>query len=137
MSPPQLPALDRQLGGRRVLVTGGSGFIGSRVVEELCRPGAQVVSVDRRRPWWRSPVSCRVEECDIRTNRLAELIVEFAPHVVVHLAAQVGVPESVRCPAVDAEVNVRGTITVAEAAAAFHRDVSSRFMPWFQHRSPE
>ncbi|WP_085982080.1 NAD-dependent epimerase/dehydratase family protein [Saccharopolyspora spinosa] len=79
MSPPQLPALDRQLGGRRVLVTGGSGSIGSRVVEELCRAGAQVVSVDRRPPWWRSPVSCRVEECDIRTNRLAELIVEFAP----------------------------------------------------------
>jgi UDP-glucose 4-epimerase len=63
-------------------------------------------------------MSCRVEECDIRTARLAELVTEFAPQIVVHLAAQVDVPESMRSPAQDAEVNVRGTITVAEAAAA-------------------
>lgn len=111
-----LPRLPEQA-GRRVLVTGGSGFIGSRVVEGLCRAGAQVVSVDLRRSEQRFPMSCRVEQCDIRSARLAEVVVGFAPQVVVHLAAQVDVPGSVRAPAEDADVNVRGTITVAQAAA--------------------
>jgi len=62
-------------------------------------------------------MSCRIEECDIRSARVAELVAEFAPHIVVHLAAQVDVAHSVRSPAVDADVNVCGTITVAEAAA--------------------
>lgn len=114
------PARDdtSQLAGRRLLVTGGSGFIGSRVVERLCRAGAQVASVDLDRPRWRIPPSCRAAECDIRSARLAELVATFAPHVLVHLAAQVDVSDSMRAPAVDADANVRGTITVAEAAAA-------------------
>lgn len=115
---PRLPVQGRQLADRRVLVTGGSGFIGFRVVEGLCRAGARVMSVDHCRPRRRAPLSCRLEECDIRTTRLAELVAEFAPHVVVHLAAQVDVPESVRSPVVDVDVNVRGTVAVAEAAAA-------------------
>jgi UDP-glucose 4-epimerase len=104
--------------GLRVLVTGGSGFIGSRVAGELCQAGAQVLSVDRRPPPHGFPPSCRAEACDIRAARLAVLTAAFAPHVVVHLAAHVSVPESARRPAADADVNVRGTVTVAEAAAA-------------------
>jgi len=104
--------------GLRVLVTGGSGFIGSRVAGELCQAGAHVLSVDRRPPPRGFPPSCRAEACDIRAPRLAALTAAFAPHVVVHLAAHVSVPESARRPAADADVNVRGTVTVAEAAAA-------------------
>lgn len=40
-------------------------------------------------------MSSRVEECDVRSARLTDLVGGFAPHVVVHLAAQVGVPASV------------------------------------------
>ena len=117
--PPRLPGRQaRQVPGLRVLVTGGSGFIGSRVVGELCRAGAQVMSVDWRPPPQGFPPSCQAETCDIRAARLAALAAAFAPHVVVHLAAQVSVPESARRPAADADVNVRGTVTVAEAAAA-------------------
>jgi UDP-glucose 4-epimerase len=114
--PPRFPG--RQVPGLRVLVTGGSGFIGTRVVGELCQAGAQVMSVDRRPPQQRFPASCQAETCDIRAARLAALAAAFAPHVVVHLAAHVSVPESARRPAADADVNVRGTVTVAEAAAA-------------------
>lgn len=118
MTPPRrLPYQEGRLAGRRVLVTGGSGFIGSRVIQGLCRAGTQVVSVDLGIPQQQFPVSCRVEKCDIRSARLGKLVAGFAPHVVVHLAAQVDVPGSVRSPAWDADVNVRGTITVAEAAA--------------------
>lgn len=92
---------EREWAGRRVLVTGGSGFIGFRVVEGLCRGGAVVMSVDRLRPRWRSRLRCRIKECDIRSARLVELAREFAPHVVVHLAAQVDVSDSVRSPGME------------------------------------
>lgn len=108
----------RRMPGLRVLVTGGSGFIGSRVVRELCRAGTQVLSVDRCPPPQEFHPSCRAETCDIRAARLAVLAAAFAPHIVVHLAAHVSVPESARRPAADADVNIRGTVTVAEAAAA-------------------
>ena len=42
-----VPMVDA-LAGRRVVVTGGSGFIGAHVVAALCRAGADVVTVDRR-----------------------------------------------------------------------------------------
>ena len=117
--PPRFSARQaRQVPGLRVLVTGGSGFIGTRVAGELCRAGAQVMSVDRRPPPQGFPASCQAETCDIRAPRLAALAAAFGPHVVVHLAAHVSVPESARRPAADADVNVRGTVTVAEAAAA-------------------
>jgi UDP-glucose 4-epimerase len=57
-------------------------------------------------------------ECDIRSGGLPGIVAGFAPHVVVHLAAQVSVAESVRFPGADADVNVRGTVAVAEACAA-------------------
>lgn len=117
-SPPRAAKHGRKLAGRRVLVTGGSGFIGSRVIERLRLGGAQILSLDMRRPRWQRSMSCWAEECDIRSGSLAELVATFAPHIVVHLAARVDVIDSVRSPGVDADVNVGGTVTVAEAAAA-------------------
>lgn len=115
-APPGPGAPCRELAGLRVLVTGGSGFIGSRVVEGLCRAGSWVLSVDLVHPRGPAPVSCRFERCDVRSTRLAEVVASFAPEVVVHLAARVDVADSLRRPMLDVDVNVRGTITVAQAA---------------------
>jgi UDP-glucose 4-epimerase len=101
-----------------VLVTGGSGFIGTHVTSGLCQAGARVLSVDARAPRRRPPAACQAVQCDIRSGDLAGIVAGFAPHAVVHLAAQVSVAESVRFPGADADVNVRGTVAVAEACAA-------------------
>lgn len=52
----------------------------------------------------------------MRSPRVGEEIAAFRPGVIVHLAAQAGVPSAVADPAVDADVNVGGTIQVCEAA---------------------
>lgn len=105
-----------ELLGRRVLVTGGSGFVGSRVIDALCRAGSWVLSVDEAHLRGPAPVGSGFEQCDVRSTRVAEIVTSFAPEVVVHLAARVDVAESLRRPVLDMDVNVRGTITVAEAA---------------------
>lgn len=101
-----------------VLVTGGAGFIGSHVVDHLRGRGDQVtvldslVTGDERRVADGVPLLRR----DIRDPGLGEVLKTEQVDAIVHLAAQIDVRISVDDPGEDADVNVRGTITVAQAA---------------------
>ena len=97
----------------RVTVTGGAGFIGSNLVDALVERGDDVVVVDDLsfgRREFVNPAATLVER-DIRDG-----IDVDGSEVVFHLAAQTDVQTSVREPAHDAQVNVVGTVKVAEAA---------------------
>ena len=97
----------------RVTVTGGAGFIGSNLVDALVERGDDVVVVDDLsfgRREFVNPAATLVER-DIRDG-----IDVDGSEVVFHLAAQTDVQTSVREPANDAQVNVVGTVKVAEAA---------------------
>ena len=107
----------------RTLVTGGSGFIGSAVVDRLAGAGHQVTVVDdlstgRRENLADALASGRVElaEADLAGPELAGVVAEARPEVVYHLAAQIDVRRSVADPLHDARVNVLGTIALATAA---------------------
>jgi GDP-L-fucose synthase len=64
---------------RRVVVTGGAGFLGSFVVEKLCEHGAAEVVVPRSRHY------------DLReAESIRRLLADVRPDVVIHLAARVG-----------------------------------------------
>ena len=101
------------------IVTGGAGFIGSHVADALIARGDRVVIVDNlasgRRD--RVPAAAELREIDIRdAGALTALFDELRPQAVFHLAAQADVRVSVDDPSFDADVNVRGTIQVLEAA---------------------
>ena len=74
--------------GRRVLVTGGSGFIGTNLVEHLLSSGAEVANVDREPPRDRAQTEHWVRADVCAAGELAEAVNGFAPDVVVHLAAR-------------------------------------------------
>lgn len=103
----------------KVLVTGGAGFIGSHVADELLAAGHQVVVLDDLSSGKREQVPARAEfvEGDIGSDLAAKLIREGNFDAVIHQAAQIDVRRSVREPRFDAQVNILGTINLLEAAA--------------------
>jgi nucleoside-diphosphate-sugar epimerase len=106
--------------GRRFLVTGGAGVIGSHIVRRLVAEGAQVRVLDHfstGRQANLSDVATQIELIegdiyDMETVRRAVAGVEY----VLHLAALVSVPESVEHPERNFAVNLTGTHNVLLAA---------------------
>src|SRR5215218_10164920 len=90
----------------RVLVTGGAGFIGSHIVEELLARGDDVLVVDDLSTGKTAnlPVGAEFERVDIRDPGLVAIAERFGSEAVVHAAAQSSVPASVAEPARDASV---------------------------------
>jgi UDP-glucose 4-epimerase len=104
---------------RRVIVTGGAGFIGSHVVDVCLALGASVVVVDDLSTGaeWRVNPAADLEVVDITdAGRVHETFERVRPDAVYHLAAQSSVTVSVTNPARDCEVNVAGTMNVLQAA---------------------
>lgn len=109
----------------RVLVTGGSGFIGSAVCLRLVASGVRVVNVDRL-TYAASPRSLdqvahhpgyAFEQVDIRDRPALDAVFErYQPTGVLHLAAETHVDRSIMGAAAFIETNVIGTYQLLEAA---------------------
>ncbi|MDT5090729.1 MAG: UDP-glucose 4-epimerase [Mycobacterium sp.] len=107
----------------RALVTGAGGFIGSTLVDRLLADGHEVVGLDNLSTGragnldgaTKSPNFTSITD-DIVSADLDSLLTAHRPEVVFHLAAQIDVRKSVGDPQFDAEVNVVGTIRLAEAS---------------------
>jgi nucleoside-diphosphate-sugar epimerase len=101
------------------LVTGGAGFIGSHLTEELVRRGHRVRVADSLITGKRSNLD-HVAGVDLQIGDLAEM--EFARRVadgvdfVLHQAAIPSVPRSVRDPITSNRANVDGTLNILVAA---------------------
>jgi len=102
----------------KVLVTGGAGFIGSHVCDELLSRGHEVLALDDLSSGTRENLDPRVRlsVIDIRSSAATELIRSERPNAICHLAAQMDVRKSVEDPRFDAEVNVLGLLNLLEAA---------------------
>jgi dTDP-glucose 4,6-dehydratase len=115
----------------RYLVTGGAGFIGSAVVRHLIlETGSEVLVVDKltyagsleslatastsaRYTFWKADI------CDSQAMKHA--MSEFAPDIVMHLAAESHVDRSIDGPTAFLQTNVMGTFTLLQAALDYWR----------------
>ena len=95
----------------KVLVTGGSGFIGRSVLEELLLRGHDVISLDLIEPSITVPFLVG-DIRDLETLRKAARGVD----AIIHLAAIVSAVEAMEKPLDTFRTNVEGTLNVAEAA---------------------
>ncbi len=142
-----------QLKGKKVLVTGADGFIGSHLVEELLRRGVQVrafVYYNSFNSWgWLDTLSEDVKQQleviagDIRDPHGVRNAMKGCD-VVMHLAALIAIPFSYHSPDTYVDTNVKGTLNVVQAARELgvervvHTSTSevygtARFVPITEH----
>lgn len=105
-----------------VLITGGAGFIGSHLLELLAGK-ARVTVLDNLTSGSRShvPEGMELVEGDVRDGAAVEKL--FASHAfdaVVHLAAQTMVPDSVKDPVLDCQINLEGLLHILESCRKYH-----------------
>ena len=73
----------------RVLVTGGSGFIGKKLVQQLISNGFKVLAIGRSIPTGKDLVNLHTEQADLsQPKSYIKIIEDFLPELVIHLAWQ-------------------------------------------------
>src|ERR1700678_556444 len=104
----------------RYLVTGGAGFIGSNIVDELVRRGQEVVVLDDLSSGNENNLAAVRGKINLRIGSITDLgAVQSACASVdflIHLAARTSVPQSVVDPVESNHVNIDGTLNVLVAA---------------------
>ncbi len=106
---------------KRVLVTGGAGFIGSNVVRLLTKRGYRVVVLDNLTTGYLENLE-GIQGADFvkgdvtDADTLENVVKENGVEMIFHLAGTVGNLKSIEFPKVDAQVNVLGTLNVLEVA---------------------
>jgi UDP-glucuronate 4-epimerase len=111
----------------RILVTGGAGFIGSHLVEELLTSGHQVAILDDFNDFYDPRIkhaniatvakSVTIHQVDLRDSAsVRSLFHRQKFEAIAHLAARAGVRPSIQHPQLYYDTNVAGTLHLLEAA---------------------
>lgn len=116
---------------KRILVTGGAGFIGSAVTRHLIgNLGANVLVIDKLTyagnlaslaTVARSPSFGFIQADICDEKAMAQAITEFCPDAIMHLAAESHVDRSIDGPSAFIETNIVGTFRLLEAATTYWR----------------
>ena len=107
----------------KYLVTGGAGFIGSNIVEELLNKGEKVRVLDNFSTGRRENIKefindIELIEGDIRSYHTVSRAVKGVD-IILHQAALPSVPRSINDPITSNEVNIGGTINILDAAREY------------------
>ncbi len=95
---------------RKILVTGGAGFIGSHIVDAFLAAGDEVHVVDDLSSGSLDNLDSRAHffQGDICSDAVASFVGDLRPDILVHAAAQISVSMSMKDPKFDSHVNVVG-----------------------------
>jgi CDP-paratose 2-epimerase len=113
----------------KYLITGGCGFLGSNIAHEILARGSHELAVfdnlsrtgsQKNFAWLTACGFLKFFHGDIRNrNDIENVVRDFRPDVIFHLAGQVAMTTSIANPRLDFEVNAGGTLNVLEAVRAY------------------
>lgn len=107
----------------KILVTGGCGFIGSHITEQLVELGYHVLVVDNLATGSLKNIDQNklvFFKCDILDNQFSDIFNQFKPNYVIHQAAQANVTKSINNFLYDESINIQGTLRVIELSRKYN-----------------
>lgn len=122
-----LQSFERAFTGRKVLITGGLGFIGSNLARRLVDLGAEVVLVDSLIPEYGGKLfnisgiedKVRVNISDVRDEHSMSCLVQGQDYLF-NLAGQTSHLDSMKDPYTDLEINCRAQLSILEACCKYN-----------------
>jgi len=122
MADQSLSALEQSFFGKRILITGGLGFIGSNLARRLADAGAHLILVDSLIPDYGGNLfnidgyadRVNVNIADVRDEYSMDYLVQ-GQDILFNLAGQTSHLDSMRDPYTDLEINVRSQLSILEA----------------------
>jgi len=102
---------------KKVLVTGGAGFIGSHIVDFLVKKDYEVIIIDNLSTGKENYINknAKFYKADITfLDEIENIFEKEKPEIVIHSAAQVMLRKSIEEPVFDAKTNILGTINILE-----------------------
>ena len=105
----------------RILITGGAGFIGSHLGDQLIKKGHKVVVIDNLSTGKRENLNKKTKfyKIDIWSPKISQIFKKEKPEIIFHYAAQIDVRKSVENPIEDANINILGTLNLLENCKKF------------------
>ena len=116
---------------RKIIVTGGAGFIGSHLVDRLINAGHKVAVLDNLSTGQKQNLNpaffkksgagakAKFYKVDICSPKISQIFKKEKPEIVYHFAARINVRESVENPMADAKINILGSLNVLESCRKF------------------
>ncbi len=104
----------------KCLVTGGAGFIGSHLTDELVAQKHRVIIIDNLSTGKKVNINPRAKfyKADITNfSKISQLVKEEKPEVIFHYAAQINLRTSVDNPVADAQTNILASFNLIKAAS--------------------
>ncbi len=104
------------ISNKKILVTGGAGFIGSHLADRLLKEKYKVAVIDNLSTGKKQNLNSKVKfyKLDIQSQKIAEVFRKEKPDIVFHFAAQIDVKKSIENPIKDAKINILGTLNILE-----------------------
>lgn len=105
----------------KILLTGGAGFIGSHIVDQLLDAQHDIVIVDRniKKQMYYQQIGVTYYHLNIHDEKMESVFYQEKPDAIIHLAAQISVSNSMKDPVHDMNINGYGTIKLLQLAVQY------------------
>ena len=121
---------------KKVLVTGGLGFIGSNLIDLLIKKKYQVINIDKisyssnfyNVKEFKNSKNYKYIKCDIRNKKLIKILFKYKPSCIFNLAAETHVDRSIDDPSNFIKSNILGVYNLLECFRKYSADIKSKLI---------